>query len=199
MIPVPVRATAAQTPGRFALKTVILTVLVAGAALVQKEGLVLALLLIFSGVTGPAIRIMTLRTSGIFDRIMVSPVNKPAVFLLYTGIWSTAVLSALVPAVAISLYLLGPALLVPIITGSILAASIGTLSGLAATTLGDAHLYAILATAPLVAGTLIPGPWSLVLPFSSLSMNTTSLLFSLSQIGFLGLWLMITAGMASRM
>lgn len=199
MIPVPVRATAAQTPGRFALKTVILTVLVAGAALVQKEGLALALLLIFSGVTGPAIRIMTLRTSGIFDRIMVSPVNKPAVFLLYTGIWSTAVLSALVPAVAISLYLLGPALLVPIITGSILAASIGTLSGLAATTLGDAHLYAILATAPLVAGTLIPGPWSLVLPFSSLSMNTTSLLFSLSQIGFLGLWLMITAGMASRM
>ena len=158
MIGIPFRAVAAQTPGRFMLKVLSAVFLVGIAAVIHREGLVLSLLVIFSGVTGPALRVMTLKMSGMFDRIRVSPVSKPSAVLVFTGIWSVTVSSSLVPAMVIVLFLQGPALLVPLVTGTVLAVTIGTLAGLGAKSLGDAHLYAILAAAPLIIGTLIRAP-----------------------------------------
>ncbi len=199
MIGIPFRAVAAQTPWRFVMKVVVSMFLVAIAVVIHKEGLALALLVIFSGVTGPAIRIVTLRMSGMLDRIMVSPAYRPFLVLTYTGIWSIAVFAALVPASLIVLYLQGSALLLPLITGTVLAVSVGTLAGLAAKTLGDAHLYAILAAAPLVVSSLVPGPQSLVLPYSTISMNIFSPFSTVTQIGFLIVWLLVLVAVASRM
>ena len=199
MIGIPFRAVAAQTPWRFMFKALTAVVLVGIAAGIHKEGLVLSLLVIFSGITGPALRVMTLKMSGIFDRIRVSPVSRPSAVLVFTGIWSITVFAALVPAMAIALYLQGPALLVPLVTGTVLAVTIGTLAGLEAGSLGDAHLYAILASAPLIIGTLIPGPQFLLLPYPSMSMNAISLVPTVTQIGFLILMVLILTGIVSRM
>ncbi len=199
MIGIPFRAVAAQTPWRFMLKALSAVFLVGIAAVIHKEGLALSLLVIFSGITGPAIRVMTLKMSGMLDSIRVSPVSRPSAVLVFTGIWSVTVSAALVPAMVIALYLQGPALLVPLITGTVLAVTIGTLAGLMAGSLGDAHLFSILAAAPLIIGTLIPGPQSLVLPYPSMSMNAISLVSMVTQIGFLILLLLILAGVAERM
>jgi hypothetical protein len=192
-------AAAAQARGRFALKILLSAGFVAVSALVHREGFALALLVIFSGITGPAIRIMTIRTSGLYDRLIASPASKPALVLGYTGIWSAAVFAALVPAVAIALVLLGPGIILPVGTGTVLAVTIGTLCGLAAKTLGDAHLIAILATVPLIIATILPGPQSLVLPYSSIAAVPVAPLAYLLQAGFLLLVLMILGGLATRM
>jgi hypothetical protein len=198
MISIPVRAVAAQTPWRFILKSLVSLFLVAAAAVIHKEGPALALLVIFSGVTSPAIRVMTLKMNGIFDRIRVSPVSRPSVVLVYTGIWSVAAFAALIPAIIVVLYLLDPILLVPLLIGTVLAVTIGTLAGLAAKTLGDAHLYAILAAGLLIIGTLAAGPLSLLFPYSSVSMNTISLVSAITQTGFLILWLVVLVAVAER-
>jgi hypothetical protein len=199
MITVTARAVSAQTLTRFLSKALLSAALVAAAALFGKEGLALSLLVIFSGVTGPALRIVTLRMSGILDRVTVSPVNKPSAALFYTAVWSAMVCLALVPAIVIAVYLLGPALLVRFGIGGILAVTVGTLSGIAAKTLGDAHLYAVLAAVPLILATLIPYSPASILPYASLSANTVSLGSSVVQTGFLVALLMILAGVASRM
>ncbi len=199
MIGIPFRAVAVQTPWRLMFKALAAVVLVGVAAGIHREGLVLSLIVIFSGVTGPALRVMTLKMSGRFDRIRVSPVSRPSAVLVFTCIWSATVFAALVPAIVIALYLQGPALLIPIATGTVLAVTIGTIAGLGAGSLGDAHLYAILAAALLVIGTLIPGPQALLLPYPSLSMNAISLAPMVSQIGFLILMVLILAGLVSRM
>jgi hypothetical protein len=192
-------AAAAQSRGRFALKILLSAGFVAVSALVHREGFALALLVIFSGITGPAIRIVTLRTSGLYDRLKASPASKPAMVLGYTGIWSAAVFAALVPAAAIAMALLGPGIILPMGTGTVLAVTIGTLCGLGAKTLGDAHLLAILATVPLIIATIVPGPQTLVLPYSSIAAVPVSPLASLSQAGFLFVCLLILGGVAARM
>jgi len=193
------RAVAAQSSGRFILKSLVSLIFVAIFTVIQKGGLALAMLVIFSGVTGPAIRIVTLRTSGILDRIITTPAHKPSMFLIFTGVWSAAVFAALVPALVILLFQAGPVIMVPVISGTVLAVSIGTLTGIAAKTLGDAHLYAILAAVPLIIGTLLPGPQSLALPYSSMSLTLFPAISLLTQTCFLGVWLMILAGLVSRM
>jgi hypothetical protein len=199
MIRTLVMAAAAQTPGRFVIKAVLSAGFVAVSALVHREGFALALLVIFSGVTGPAIRIVSLRTGGILDRLVASPASKPLLVLGYTGIWSAAVFAALVPAVTIGVVLQDYGILVPVSTGTVLAAGIGTLCGLAAKTLGDAHLLAVLAAIPLIISAVAPGSWSLLLPYPSIAAGPVTLLSSLSQLGFLAIFLLALGGLATRM
>jgi len=191
-------AASGQTPPRFLAKTVLATGIVAAAAFMQRGGFALAILLVVAGITGPAVRVMNLRTNGMVDRLRSCPASKPGLVLGYAGLWSVVTLAALAPAIAIAGLSSGPAVIAPAVTGSVLAAGVGTLCGLAARTLGDVHLLAIAASVPLVAGAVLPGPWSLFLPYASVAAGTLTPLALASQIGLAACCLALLGGLASR-
>lgn len=198
MIPVPARAVAGQAPSRFLLKVFLSLVIVAGSALAGREGTALALLVIFSGVTGPALRISSLRMSGVFDRILVSPVSRPAAALYFTGVWGLAVGAALVPATIVVASRSGPALIMPLVAGILLAVAAGTFAGLVSDSLAGAHLSAILASGILVVATVVPGPHASVLPFGSL-IQAGSATGVPAQLALLAGVLLLLAAVSTRM
>jgi len=192
------RAASGQTPTRFLAKTVLSTALVAGAVLVHREGFALSFLLVFSGITGPAVRLMSLRASGMLDRLLSSPAPKPGLVLGYTGFWSISTLAALAPAIAIAGVSAGPPVLVSAVAGSVLASGIGTLCGLLARSLGDAHLLAVSASLPLIAGMVLPGPWSFFLPYAAIATGTFTAPALASQAGLAAGSLILLGGLVSR-
>jgi hypothetical protein len=145
------RALAGQTPLRVAAKGVLSLLVIVIAAMVSREGPVLAILVIFTGVTGPTIRLATMKMEGTYDRIIVSPAAKPRFFLYFTWLWVIAVILPLMPAIAVVVILAGPWSIIPVLLGTLLAVTLGTLAGFAARGLSEAHLGAI-----LTAGLLIP-------------------------------------------
>lgn len=163
------KALAGQSVPWLIVKAVVSLIVVALAALVSREGLALAIIIVFMGVTGPAIRLVTMKMSGIYDRIIVSPVSKPLFFLEFSGLWGIAVLLPLVPAVAVVAALTGPGMVIPVITGTVLAVTAGTLAGYTARGLSDAHLAALLVSGLLIALSLITTPIAIFFPYNTLS------------------------------
>ncbi len=173
------RALAGQTPLRVIAKAVLSLVVVGLAAVVSREGPVLAILVIFTGVTGPTIRLVTMKTEGIFDRIIVSPAAKPRFFLHFAGLWVIAVLLPLVPAIIVVMILAGPLTIIPILLGTLLAVTLGTLAGFATRGLSEAHLAALVVAGILIPLSIIRTPVAPFLPytaFSSTSSDPASLL-----------------------
>ena len=163
------RALAGQTPARVLAKAAISLLAVMLAAFFSREGAVLAILIIFTGVTGPTIRLVTMKIDGTFDRIIVSPVAKPLFFLRFAGLWVIAVILPLIPAVTVVAILRGPVIIVPVVLGTILAATLGTLAGFTAHGLSDAHLVALLMAGILIPLSIIRTPAAVFLPYAALS------------------------------
>jgi len=166
------KALAGQSAPWLIVKAVVSLLVVALAALVSREGLALAIIIVFMGVTGPAIRLVTMKMSGIYDRLIVSPVSKPRFFLAFSGLWGVAVLLPLLPAIAVVAILTGPAAIVPVITGTALAVTLGTLAGFLSRGLSDAHLAALLVAGLLIAVFLVKSPVAGFFPYASLSAGT---------------------------
>jgi hypothetical protein len=166
------RALAGQSVPWLVVKAVVSVLVVALAALVSREGLALAIIIVFMGVTGPAIRLVTIKMSRIYDRLIVSPVPKPRFFLEFCGLWGIAVLLPLVPAIAVVMALTGPAAMIPVITGTALAVTLGTMAGFLSRGLSDAHLAALLVAGLLIALTLVKTPVAGLIPYVSLLAGT---------------------------
>lgn len=139
------------------------------AAVFDREGLALAVIIVFMGVTGPTIRLVTMKMSGIYDRIIVSPTSKPRFFMEFSGLWGGAVLLPLIPAIAVVAILTGPAAFIPILAGTALAVTLGTLAGFLSRGLSDAHLAALLVAGLLIAVSLVKTPVAGFFPYASLS------------------------------
>jgi hypothetical protein len=163
------RALAGQTTARLLVKVVLLTLIVAAAAFFSRGGIVLGLLIIFTGVTGPAIRLVTMKIDGTFDRIIVSPAVKPVFFLRFAGLWAIAVILPLIPAVILIAILQGPVIIMPFLLGTILAVTLGTFAGFEARGLSDAHLAALFMAGVLIPLSIIRTPASVFLPYTSLA------------------------------
>lgn len=163
------RALAGQTTLRVLAKVVLLTLIVAAAAFFSHGGSVLALLIIFTGVTGPAIRLVSMKIDGTFDRIIVSPAAKPVFFLRFAGLWAIAVILPLIPAVILIAILQGPVIIIPVLLGTILAVTLGTLAGFGARGLSDAHLTALLMAGALISLSIIRTPVAVFLPYTFLA------------------------------
>jgi hypothetical protein len=162
------RALAGQSRIWLILKAAISLIFVTLAAVVGREGLALAIIIVFMGVTGPTIRLVTMKMGGTFDRIIVSPVSKPRFFLEFAGLWSGAVLLPLIPCIAVVAVLLGPATIIPVLTGTILAVVAGTLAGFVSRGLSDAHLAALLVAGVLIALSLVKTPVTGLFPYATL-------------------------------
>jgi hypothetical protein len=163
------RALAGQSTIWLVVKAIVSFVVVGLAAFVGREGLALAIIIVFMGVTGPTIRLVTMKMGGTFDRIIVSPVSKPRFFLEFAGLWSGAVLLPLVPSIAVVAILAGPAMIIPVLTGTILAVASGTLAGFVSRGLSDAHLAALLVAGVLIALSLVKTPIAGLFPYAALS------------------------------
>lgn len=163
------KALAGQSTTWMIVKAAVSLIVVALAALVSREGLALAIIIIFMGVTGPAIRLVTMKMGGMYDRLIVSPASKPRFFFEFSGLWGIAVLLPLLPAIAAVAILTGPAAIVPVLTGTALAIMLGTLAGFLSRGLSDAHLAALLAAGLLIAVTFVTTPVTVFLPYASLS------------------------------
>jgi hypothetical protein len=166
------KALAGQSIPWLIIKAGVSLLAVALAALVSREGLALAIIIVFMGVTGPAIRLVTIKMSGIYDRLIVSPVPKPRFFLEFCVLWGIAVLLPLVPAIAVVMALTGPAAMIPVITGTALAVTLGTMAGFLSRGLSDAHLAALLVAGLLIALTLVKTPVAGLIPYVSLLAGT---------------------------
>ncbi|HTY52087.1 MAG TPA: hypothetical protein VMB35_02715 [Methanomicrobiales archaeon] len=142
------------------------------AGLVSRGGLALAVIIVFMGVTGPTIRLVTMKMGGIYDRILVSPASKPGFFLEFAGYWAVAVLLPLVPAIVAVAILAGPAMIIPVLAGTVLAVTSGTMAGFMSRGLSDAHLAALLVAGLLIALSLVRTPVAGLLPYSVLAAAT---------------------------
>ncbi len=175
-------ALAGQTPLRIIAKAAVSLLVVAIAAVLSREGIALAIIIIFTGVTGPTIRLVTMKMDGIYDRIVVSPTSKPRFFVEYTGFWVIAVLLPLIPAITIVVILKGLVMIIPVISGTLLAAALGTLAGFVSRGLSEAHLFALFSSAVLIILSVIRIPLSTFMPytiFSSTSTDPAALIISL--------------------
>jgi hypothetical protein len=163
------RVLAGQTPLRIIAKAAISLIVVGLAAFFSREGSALAIIIIFTGVTGPAIRLITMKMDGTCDRIIVSPVAKPRFFLTFAGLWIIAVLIPLVPAIAVVTILEGPVTIIPVILGTALATVLGTLAGFVSRGLSDAHLAALVLSGLFIVLTVIRTPAAGFIPYTALS------------------------------
>jgi hypothetical protein len=163
------RALAGQSPVRVIAKAAISLIVVGIAAFFSREALALAIIIIFTGVTGPAIRLVTMKMDGTYDRIIVSPAAKPRFFLAFAGLWTIAVLLPLVPAIMVVMVRDGPVTIIPVIPGTVLAAVLGTLAGFVARGLSDAHLAAVVLSGLFIVLTVIRTPVAVFLPSAILS------------------------------
>jgi hypothetical protein len=168
------RALAGQTPVRVLAKAAISLLAVMLATLFSREGAVLAILIIFTGVTGPAIRLVTMKLDGTFDRIIVSPVSKPVFVTRFAVLWTIAALLPLVPAVFVVAVLHGPVIIIPVLLGTILATALGTLAGFVARGLSDGHLGALILAGVLIPLSIVQTPAAVFLPCAALSLFPVS-------------------------
>jgi len=162
-------ALARQTPFRVIGKAALSLLVVGLAAFVSREGLALSLMIIFTGVTGPTIRLVTMKMDGIYDRIYVSPLSKPRFFLGFAGYWVVAVLLPLVPAIVVVMILNNPVTIIPVILGTVLAVALGTLAGFLSRGLSEAHLAALLVSGVFIPLSIIRTPLAAFLPFTAIS------------------------------
>jgi len=163
------RALAGHSAVRTLAKAAVALVFVMAAAVVSRQGQALAILIIFMGTTGPAIRLVTMKIDGTYERIITSPVEKARFFLLFAVLWTAAVLLPLLPAAGVVAALSGPAAIVPAVLGTVLAVTLGSLAGCAARGLSDAHLLALAAAGLLMALSLLRNPVAAFLPYAALS------------------------------
>jgi len=163
------RALAGQTLLRIIAKAAVSLLFVGLAAVVSREGIALAIMIIFTGVTGPTIRLDTMKMDGIYDRIIVSPTSKSRFFLGFAGHWVIAVHLPLIPAIAVVLILKGPVTIIFIILGTVLAVALGTLAGVVSRGLSEAHLAALLTSGLLIPLSLIRTPVAGFIPYTNIS------------------------------
>ncbi len=167
------RALAGQTPIRLIAKAALSLLFVGVAVFVSREGLVLAIMIIFTGVTGPTIRLVTMKMDGVYDRIIVSPVSKPRFFLGFAGHWVIAVLLPLIPAIAVVMIRTGPVTIIPVVLGMVLAVTLGTLAGFTSRGLSEGHLAALLVSGLLIPLSIIRTPVAAFLPYTTISSSSS--------------------------
>ncbi|MEN6609462.1 MAG: hypothetical protein ABFC24_01345 [Methanoregulaceae archaeon] len=192
------QALAGQSPVRVTAKAAVSLIFVGLAAFVSHGGPALAILIIFMGVTGPTLRLVTMKMDGIYDRIIVSPVPKFRFFLGFTGLWSIAVLLPLLPTIVLVAVLSGPVTIVPVVMGTILAASLGTLAGSVSRGLSEAHLAALALSALLIVLSIVKTPVAIFLPYTALSAGSADPIALAASAILTVIAVVLPAGVVSR-
>ena len=128
----------------------------------------LVMLLIFTVITGSGLKIIKLKTSGVYNRLIISPLGKSNLFLEIATITSLFYFIQFIPALFVAAFF-GDILIIPYsIIAIIIIVFIGILIGIHAKSFGDIHLYSILAFIPLIGFVMVKSNFSLIFPFISI-------------------------------
>jgi hypothetical protein len=147
------------------LKIAVPFVIVIGAGAAGYAGFGLAMLLIFTGVIGAGMSVVRLKTGGMYDRLIASPVRKTDLFLEIAGAQTLIMVVQYLPALAAAAYFTGPAALYFSILSLLVVVVIGIAIGTASKGLGDMHLNATVVVLPLLLATFVPFAATRILPF----------------------------------
>lgn len=147
------------------IKVAVPLMIVAGAGFAGFAGIALVMLLVFTGVIGAGMSMIRLKSVGMYDRLIASPVRKTNLFLEITGAQALIIVVQYLPALAAAVYFSGLAIVFPAILSLLIVVIIGMAIGTASKGLGDMHLNATLAVLPLLLLTFVSYPATHILPF----------------------------------
>ena len=143
-------------------------IVVIGAGLGGYAGFALAMLLVFTGLIGAGMSIVKLKTSGMYDRLIASPVRKSDLFLEIATAQTAILLIQYLPAIEAAVFFTSAGLIFPAVLSLLLVVVIGIIIGIASSGLGSMHLNATLAVLPLLVAVVIPVRAARILPFQAI-------------------------------
>jgi hypothetical protein len=150
------------------------------------------MILIFIVITGAGLKIVQLKSSGVYNRLITAPVSKPQVFIemtiLSVGIYTLQFL----PTFLVSMYYNNIMILLFLLLSLFIVVPLGILVGIHATSFGQIHLQSLLTVLPLAALAMIPAWVSYLFPFVYVVQGTSSWQGGIGSLGIiLGLLLVI--------
>lgn len=128
----------------------------------------LVMVLLFTAITGAGLKIIKLKTSGVFTRLIISPLKKSHLFVEISLTSSVLYFVQFLPALGVSLFYENFLIMLYSFIAVLIVVIIGVLIGIHAKTLGEIHLYSIGFFIPLIALTMTESNLSYVIPFASI-------------------------------
>jgi hypothetical protein len=147
------------------LKFLIPLVIVSASFQVGYGNITLVMLLIFAVITGAGLKIVKLKTSGVYKRLLISPIKKRDLFFEITIVTSFLYFLQFIPALLVAAFYESPLIILYALIAIMIVVFIGILTGIHAQGFGEIHLYSILLFIPLIGFTMINSDISLVFPF----------------------------------
>ena len=129
----------------------------------------LVMVLIFTIVTGAGLKIVQLKTEGVYDRLIASPLSKPRLFVEMSSMSIGLYMLQLSPTLFLGVYHDGAAVLVFSLLAIAVVVLIGTLVGIHARSFGQIHLNSLITVVPLAALAMVPVSISYLFPFIYIS------------------------------
>ncbi len=147
----------------------------------------LIMLIMFATLTGSGINVVKLKISGIYNRIIVSPISKPIFFLKFVAVYTLIYFMQFLPATML-VAAEKPILVVFVFLSVAMLTAFGTLLGIYSRSLGSMHFNATLLILPLIALSMAKTKLSYILPltymlyYSLSSENILLTIFSLTSL-----------------
>jgi hypothetical protein len=152
----------------------------------------LVMILIFTVVTGSGLKIVQMKSNGLYNRLLTAPVDKKRMFLELTSIYSGLYTIQFLPTFAVGVYYDGFGILVFSFLSLLVVILLGTLVGLHAKSLGQIHFNSLVVVLPLVAVAMMDMNLSYLFPFIYVTRSVYSVEGLLLPTGIiLGLYLLL--------
>ena len=154
--------------------------------------LALIMVMIFTINIGAGLKIVQLKTNGLYDRIIASPASNQRLFFEMICLFIIFYFIQFLPTFLLALYYTGIASFLFSLFSLIIIVLIGSLVGIHTKTFGQMHLQSIITVLPLAALTIIPFSLSYYFPFIYVSNSLYSLMgISSSLIVIIALYLIL--------
>lgn len=152
----------------------------------------LAMVLIFTIVTGAGLKIVQLKTQGVYDRLITAPLSKQRLFtelsLMSIGLYFLQFL----PTLFIGVYYENIEVLIFSVLSIAVVVFVGMLVGVHADSFGQIHLNSLITVLPLAAVAMIPMSISYLFPFIYIAQAIFTLEgFLFSGLLILGLYIVL--------
>lgn len=169
------------------LKVTLPFAVVLGSSIMGYQAVALAMMIIFSVMTGSAMNIVKLKVSGIYDRLVIAPISKRKMFLKFLGVYTLLYCIQFSPAIAVVAVSNGAAVIFSVLSIGTVAVA-GTLVGMYSQSLGEVHLNSTLCIFPLLFLAVTNYKIAYAFPFIYVRLSTFdagSFLFSLITLAAL--------------
>jgi hypothetical protein len=135
----------------------------------------LVMVLIFTIVMGAGLKIVQLKTMGVYNRLITAPISKRRLFLEISSMSIALYFLQFLPTLLIGVYYTGIVILVFSLLAIAVVVLIGMLVGVHAKSFGQIHLNSLVTVLPLAAVAMVPLSVSYLFPFIYISQAIFSL------------------------